>query len=123
MKQKQDERGEVDKQRENIHDLLERGVYTIEMFMERQQLLSDRIKGIEQDIQSLEQDIEREKKRSSHEDQYMPKVERVIDAYKKTDDISKKNRLLKSILEKADYYRSYSSKGPDDFMITLYPKV
>ncbi|MEK4754861.1 recombinase family protein [Priestia sp. FSL R5-0597] len=123
LKQKQDERGEVDKQRENIHDLLERGVYTIEMFMERQQLLSDRIKGIEQDIQSLEQDIEREKKRSSHEDQYMPKVERVIDAYKKTDDISKKNRLLKSILEKADYYRSYSSKGPDDFMITLYPKV
>lgn len=120
--QKENEKRDLEKQRENIHDLLEQGIYTIERFMERQQILSDRAKDIQRDIDQLNVDIEREKKKTVTQDAFIPIIEQVLDAYKKTDDISKKNRLLKSILEKAVYYRSPDSKSPDDFTITLYPK-
>ena len=55
--------------------------------------------------------------------EYVPKVTHVIEAYHKTSDIEKKNRLLKSILEKATYLRRQEWKKRDQFTIQLYPKI
>ncbi|MDA6141348.1 hypothetical protein OSK03_26565, partial [Escherichia coli] len=77
--QKENEKRDLEKQRENIHDLLEQGIYTIERFMERQQILSDRAKDIQRDIDQLNVDIEREKKKTVTQDAFIPIIEQVLD--------------------------------------------
>lgn len=120
---KEKELNELDQQKERLHDFLERGVYTIEVFLERQQNLVERIKQIQKEIQVLEQEIEKEKFKENNITQYLPTVKKVLVAYKETDDIEKKNRLLKSILEKVTYLRKKEWTKKDQFKIELYPKI
>lgn len=123
LSNKQDDLLQMQTQLDNIHDLLERGVYDLDKFMQRQNLINDRIQSTRADIMSLEQEIEREKTRAKHVKEVIPTIINVIQAYKSTDDVLTKNRLLKSILEKATYYREPTSSQPDDFTIELYTKI
>jgi site-specific DNA recombinase len=120
---KEKELTEINQQKERLHDFLERGVYTIEIFLERQQNLVERIKQTRSEIEVLEQEIEKEKFNENNINQYLPTVKKVLDAYKETDDIEKKNRLLKSILEKVTYLRKKEWTKKDQFKIELYPKI
>ncbi|KPC69268.1 hypothetical protein ADL26_18305 [Thermoactinomyces vulgaris] len=50
--------------------------------------------------------------------EYVPNIKNVLSAYHETDDI-KKNRLLKSVLEKATFLRKPEWK----FKIELFPRI
>jgi|UPI0004251CFD site-specific DNA recombinase len=50
--------------------------------------------------------------------EYVPNIKNVLSAYHETDDI-KKNRLLKSVLEKATYLR----KKADESKVELFPRI
>lgn len=44
---------DVQKQKNNLHDLLERGVYTVDMFLEHWNVVSDRMNEITETIEKL----------------------------------------------------------------------
>ncbi|WML43110.1 recombinase family protein [Neobacillus sp. PS3-40] len=123
IQKKQKELDELLKQKSNLHDLLERGVYDINTFMERQQIVVDRMKIFEEEIKNLKEEIQIEELKDKNINEFIPKVKTVLEAYHKTNDIEKKNRLLKSILDKATYLRKKEWTTKDQFIIQLYPKI
>ncbi|MGM2776533.1 recombinase family protein, partial [Bacillus cereus group sp. Bce015] len=62
-----------------------------------------------------------EKEKHMHE--FVPKIRNVLEAYYVTEDIDKKNHLLKSVLEKATYLRKTTWNRRDEFVIELYTKI
>ena len=104
------------------YDLLEQEIYTKEVFLERSNYLKQQIKGIAQHIKQLEEENKDILKRKNNKEILIPKIEKVIDAYYETENIDLKNKLLKSILEKVEYFK-ITPKDKDDFKLKLYPKI
>lgn len=123
LEKKEKELRELNVQKNNLHDFLERGIYTIEVFLERQQNIVARMKQTQEEIEQLKQEIEKEQLKEKNMNEYVPTVKKVLEAYRQTDDIEKKNRLLKSVLEKATYLRKPEWTKKDQFTIQIYPKI
>jgi site-specific DNA recombinase len=113
---------ELQVQKLNLHDLLERGVYTVETFIERSKNIADRSDEIKNSLDNVSAAIAKENRLLKTKHDIIPSLKNVIDAYYKTDDIVKKNQLLKSIIEKAEYIKNKDQKN-DNFTLKIYPKV
>jgi len=122
LKNLQRELKELENQKGRLHDFLERGIYDEETYLDRSQNLANRINNAHSAIEETKKDIAEEKKRFKAQKKIIPTVERVLDVYRKTEDPSEKNRLLKTVLEKAIYRKEKTQRG-DDFTLVLYPKV
>ena len=113
----------LEKQKDNLHDLLEQGVYDINTFLERQNVVVEKMKESQSNIELLHAEISEEKKKENNLDEVVPKIKSVLDEYKKADDASTKNKLLKTVLNKATYRRKKEWIKKDEFKIQLYPKI
>lgn len=114
------------KQLDNTHDLLEQRVYTTEQFLDRSRKLSERIKKNEEDRLALGADIASDKSREVGRKQIIPKVERLLEVYDALPTPKAKNDMLKEVLEKVVYLKTKNGRwnnAPDDFELTLYPKI
>ena len=107
------------KQKLNLFNLLERGIYSDEVFLERSKNIDIRILNTEKEILNLNKQIEKENKFNNED---IIKFENIIKAYKSTTDIKKKNNLLKSILFKIEYVKNSNQKN-NDFEIKIFPKL
>lgn len=123
LDKKQKELEDLHKQKNNLHDLLEKGVYDIATFMERQKVIAERIKETQEVIDQLQEELKQEEERERHRSEFVPRIKSVLEAYRQTDDVEKKNRLLKSVLEKATYRREKDWNKKDQFVIQLYPRI
>ncbi len=113
-------------QNANIYDLLEQGVYTTEIFLERSRLLSEKIENTQNSILTLEKQLASEEKRLSEREQLIPKIEHLIAVYNDLSDAEEKNDMLKEVLEKIVYNKDKPGGrwgNPDKFEIVLYPKL
>lgn len=106
----------------NLYDLLEQGIYTKELFLQRMQLAKDKISTLQDAINKLNEEKEKILNAKNNKEIIIPKIENVIDTYYETDDIELKNKLLKSVLYKVDYLK-VNPKDKDDFKLILYPKL
>lgn len=122
LNKQKNELKKLEKQKENLHDLLEQGVYDINTFLERQKVVSERIKETNEVIKRIEQEIAEEEAKEMHIEKVVPRIKSVLEAYRETDNIEEKNRLLKSVLEKATYRRKKEWTKKDEFIIQLYPR-
>lgn len=105
------------KQRNNIFDLFEQGMYDEKTFIERSSNVSDRIELVSSQIYLLE----KENKKTQRKGITAKEIKYVMDAYK-ISDIETKNKLLKSVLHKVEYKKNKNQKN-DDFEINLFPKI
>jgi site-specific DNA recombinase len=113
---------ETQKQKWNLYDLLERGIYDEKTFIERSNYLADKIDELERSITQTKEELALEQEREQAKVEIIPQVEHVLELYHKTDDPKLKNSLLKSVLEKA-VYRKEKHQWQDDFTLILYPKL
>lgn len=120
IKNLQNELEKFESQKLELYDLVERKVYDIDTFLSRSKNISDRIAAAEKSIEELKIKVHKNKKVNMKN--IIEKIEKVIDLYNKTADISEKNMLLKSVLEKA-VYKKEKDQCEDDFSLTVYPKV
>lgn len=126
LKKLEKELAELEKQRSNIHDLLERGVYDTDTFLDRMREVGERVKQAEEDRVAVEADLQLEEAREESRREIIPKVERLLDVYAELPSPKAKNDLLKEVLEKVVYVKENNGRWhspPDDFEITLYPKL
>lgn len=119
---KQVEIEKIYKQKNNLYDLLEQNIYTKEIFLERSNLLNDNLEKLKKELKELSSSRNELNKKKSNRTILIPRIEKVIDTYYETDDAKLKNDLLKSILYKFTY-KKVDPKTPDDFTLTLYPKI
>lgn len=106
----------------NIYDLLEQGLYSKEVFNNRLSVLNSKIEEANETLKQLKIKHSELIKSINGKKVFVPKVKKVIDTYYSTDDISLKNKLLKSVLQKVEYTK-VNPKSKDDFKLTLYPKL
>lgn len=112
----------LETQKDNLHDLLERGVYDMNTFLERQHIVVERIQEQLQMIHTLEVEIKKEKMKEKHGGKVIPKILSVVNAYQNIDNVEEKNKLLKSVLIKATYRRKKEWIKKDEFVIQLFPR-
>lgn len=114
------------KQLNNLHDLLEQGVYDKETFLSRSKALSDRNAETLELLENAKFDLQRERLREKSKIDIIPKVEQLLGIYNSLPTALHKNQLLKEILDKIVYVKETSGRwhgSPDDFTIILYPKI
>ena len=109
---------ELHLQQNKICELLEKGVYTVDMFTKRNNVLNKEI----QKLQSLENDLL--KRRAANEQsekniaEIIPTTQHILENYEHLS-ISEKNSLWKIVLEKITVYRPQNG----EFDIHIYPKL
>ena len=106
----------LNKQLSSLHDLLEQGIYTINTFIERQELITSRIEILKNQYD----DINNTLNMCPSKLESAKKIKSVLDAYRTSENVILKNQLLKTIIERIDYEKEKCAK-PSDFK--LYVKL
>jgi site-specific DNA recombinase len=122
IEKKQTELSDLESQKSKLHDFLERGIYDVDTFIERQQNLTERINRLQEEIRVILKEIQKEEIRDNSINEYLPQLRNVIEGYKSTDSIERKNTLLKEVLEKVTYLRKKEWNKKDEFVLQLYPR-
>jgi DNA invertase Pin-like site-specific DNA recombinase len=116
------ESAELEKQKNKLHDLLERGIYNEQTYLERTRILAKRLDEIRILLANVEKELLLELSCLKAQLEIIPAVENILELYYRTDNAAKKNSLLKSVLQKASYKKEKWQKG-DDFELVLYPRL
>lgn len=106
-------------QQDKICDLLEKGIYSIDMFSKRNAVLSSDINRIQNDIADIKIKLEKQTDLSLKKNDFVPTVQKLLDSYSLLTP-AEKNQLWLQVVEKITYYRT-SAKEP--FELHIYPKL
>lgn len=110
---------EAQNQQNKICELLEKGIYSIEVFSKRNAVLTADIERLTADKDDLMQQIENQNKKQANVKSLLPITQQLLDSYNDLNP-KEKNELWKQVLEKIIYYREVK-KG--DFELQIYPKI
>ena len=118
------ERDTLISQKGRLYDLLEQGVYTIDVFTQRQFELATRISAAEQAIQEAQQQLDAERQLDELRLSIIPRVERLLDVYQQLETPQEKNEMLKTCLERVEYRKTIGGRyTKSDMALKLYPKI
>lgn len=120
LSQTYNELKKAEEQKLKIYDLLEQGVYSTEVFLDRSNKNSARILELNNYINKIKEDKKELLELKNNQDSIIPRIENVINTYYQTENAEEKNKLLKTAIEKIEYLKE-SPKSPDDFELTIYP--
>lgn len=126
VKKLEDEIINLEKQLDNIYDLLEQGIYNTDKFLERSRIINDKIQNAKDDLELLMNNIVQDEQRENAKKNIIPKIEKILELYNSNDDPAFKNQLLKEVLDRVIYTKAVNGRWhnkPDDFELVLYPKL
>ena len=106
-------------QQEKICNFLETGVYTVQMFQQRNEKLQEDIDKFTAAIDNIMEKIKNQENKIKNSVQIIPKVQNILDTY----DIlnpQQKNDLWKEVVDHIDLFAEPKQK---DFSIRIYPKL
>jgi DNA invertase Pin-like site-specific DNA recombinase len=115
----QKELEDLHEQQNNICELLETKVYTVQMFTKRNSALQTDIDRIESSIKDLKDQIFNQQKDKIVQNNIVPATQYLLDNYDMLT-AKEKNDLWKEVLERITYYKA-EKKG--ELYITIYPKL
>ena len=105
-------------QLDNAHDLVEQGVYTLELFRTRREKLTDALDEIHQRQAAIEETLHKLESSEVTQTNLIPQTEALLDSYDHMTN-QERNALLKAILHRIEY-----AKGADGKIeIDLYPRL
>lgn len=111
-------------QRSRLYDLLEQGVYTNEIFLERSRDLARRIDEAEAAVRIAEQAAKAKADAEQLRRNIVPRMENVLALYESLDSAAEKNKLLRSALEKVLYRKSsIRPAGESQFDLFIFPQM
>jgi hypothetical protein len=109
----------LQEQQNNICELLETNVYTVQMFTKRNSVLQSDIDQILMDIEDLKEQIFEQHKERIVQNNVVPTTQYLLDNYEMLTP-REKNNLWKEVLQRITYYKN--NRG-GEFQITIYPKL
>lgn len=111
-------------QRSRLYDFLEQGVYSIDVFTQRQGELAQRIDAVDDKIEKAEAQLQTELQINTMRSSIIPRVEHLLDVYPQLDTPHEKNEMLKTCLEKVLYAKTAGGRYTEsNMMLKLYPKI
>jgi predicted nucleic acid-binding Zn-ribbon protein len=119
LKQIEKQIADAEVQQEKICDLLEKGIYTIEMFSKRNEKLQSELNSLKLSAQKIKEEVKKQEERASNSTQIVPKVQHILDSYDLLN-AQQKNDLWREVLVRIEFYAEPKGK---DFHIDLYPRI
>ncbi|MCI9672191.1 MAG: recombinase family protein [Lawsonibacter sp.] len=112
------ELAKLNQQLENAFDLVEQGVYTLELFKERREKLNASISEVKEQRSRASVALEKLESNDACQSNLIPRTEELLESYDSMTN-QERNDLLKAILQKVEY-----QKGADGTIeIDLYPRL
>lgn len=103
------------KQKGNLHDLLEQGIYDVKTYEERGQILEERLTEANQQRALLQKEMEEALAQKQRRNKSLPKFTSIMDAYDAAQTVELKNQLLRTVIEKITFTRHQIWTKPDQF--------
>lgn len=114
----------LNKQKGSLYDLLEQGVYTKDVFLERSRVLADRISVTEKQIESLRGHLSALRQAELTRKSLVPQIQNVLDVYYTLETPAEKNALLKTVLDHVIYSKSVGGRYKEnDLALYVFPKI
>lgn len=110
---------ELGKQKNKLFELLERGIYDDDTFLERTQIIQKRTDTLNNSIEDIKS---RMKTVMKDDKQITVGIRKVLELYPITDSAKEKNNLIKSIVKEAIYYKRQDQRK-DEFELYVELKV
>ena len=111
---------QLETQQGRLYDLLEQGVYTTEVFLQRSQELAARKEQLQEDLRQSRAAVEKAKAAMTMWRTVIPTMEHVLQAYDFDASAQERNQLLKQAIEKIIYEKDDSGRQPT---LYFYPKI
>lgn len=105
-------------QLDNAFNLIEQGVYTLEVFKDRREKLESAMDEVQQRITQTERTLAKLEESNNAQSSLVPQTEELLASYDKMTD-KERNDLLKAIL----YRIEYKKEADGDIIIDLYPRL
>jgi DNA invertase Pin-like site-specific DNA recombinase len=112
------------KQLSSVYDLLEKGIYSIEVFSERSSSLKEAISTLERRLVSSEEEYKKVQKYQEAKKTLIPKIQNITDKYWSIGSAGEKNAMLKEVLDKVVYEKTEKGRShADAFKLQVFPKI
>jgi DNA invertase Pin-like site-specific DNA recombinase len=126
IREKENELKSLNSQKAKQYDLLEQGIYTTEVFLERAKTTAASIQSCSDTIAKLREEIEHDKDIMAQQSDFIPRCEELLNNYWSLDTESK-NKMLKSLIEKVVYSKdtknAYGKGNEISFQLDIFPKI
>lgn len=126
LKTAKDAISKIEKQILQTYDLVESGVYTKELFLQRNKELYNRKTDLLKFVSDTEEGLG-SKNNLMKREQKSTRIERVLDRYFQIDSAEVRNHLLKTMVEKVEYLKTEPNRRgnafQDNFELLVYPKL
>lgn len=123
---KQEELKKLNSQKNKQYELLEQGVYSSDIFLERSAATSKQIEECYQSIAKLKKELEHDRQLLEQKNTFIPKCENLLSHYWDWD-IKTRNDVLKELIEKIEYRKdkknTYGHSDDINFTLDIYPKL
>lgn len=120
----QREMEQISQQEQRAYDLVEQGVYSIDLFTSRCQELSRRRLDLEQRIQSVTSAMTTLEQQIQAKSLIAPAVRHVLDSYTLAETPEEKNTLLHSVLKDVIYTKTTGGRyKASNMTITIHPRL
>ena len=114
----------LEQQKNRLYDLLEQGVYTHEVFLERSRILSGRISDTEKQIESLRDHLSALNQAELARASVVPRIQNVLEIYHTLETPEEKNRLLKTALDHVIYSKTMGGRYQENNLkLYVFPKI
>lgn len=126
LNQALEEQKELMSQKERLYTLLEQGIYTTEIFLERSNILKQKLQESNIHIKHFTEDLEKERQKEQNGNIFVPNCNELLRLYW-TLTPEHRNRALKEAISKIVYRKQTKNKkghgNEAAFELTLYPKI
>lgn len=109
----------LEQQKSRLYDLVEQGVYTHEVFLERSRVLAGRISDTEKQVDALREHLAALKQAELARTSIVPRIQHVLDVYYTLETPEEKNRLLKTALDHVIYVKTVGGRYQDSDLAAL----
>lgn len=107
----------ITNQRDKLHDFLEQGIYDIDTFMHRQDILIQKLNAAERELNELQSNL-RDLGNRVDPEEIVPTMENLLHNW---DNLipADKNSILKQLIKRIDYKRVFNARHNQDFEINI----
>ena len=126
IEEKENELMKLNSQKLKQFDLLEQGIYTTEIFLERSNAIAASLNSCSKIIERLKHELKHDKEIMEQQSIFIPQCEKLLENYWSLDTASK-NKMLKELIEKAEYTKDSKNafrRGDDvTFVLDIFPRI
>lgn len=114
---------DLDARMNRAFELVETGVYSPELYVERKNALDTERVSVMKQIDNVNAELEKLENDEAIRREFLPKLQHVLESYETAENALEQNRLLKTVIDKIVYTKTVrvTSNNPGNLKLQVYP--